>query len=36
MLSEVFIDPKSIDSELTLKFLVKLIEKLDKVFELTS
>lgn len=33
MLSEILIEPKSIDSDLTLRFLAKLIEKFDNVFE---
>lgn len=33
MLSEILIEPKSIDSDLTIRFLAQLIEKFDKVFE---
>jgi hypothetical protein len=34
MLSEIFIDPKNIESELTLRFMAKLTEKYDKIFKL--
>lgn len=32
MLNEIFIDPSSINSDLTLRFIAELIEKFDKVF----